>query len=70
MIENDVRKSIKYIATDIGVLEFFFYIRQVVHENICYLSYTKRKGQILRQAVKDKTKDRIEKLFDKLKHTL
>ena len=43
-----------------GVFEFF--IGQVVYEDIQYLSYKMRKGQLLSKAMKDKRKNLKTKL--------
>ena len=43
-------------------------VRQVVHEDIWYFLIKLRKGQILSQAMKNKTKDGTVKLLNKLKH--
>ena len=51
------------IVKDMGGL-----IRQVMHENIWYLSYKIRKSQFSSYVMKDKRKDRTAKFFNKLKH--
>ena len=63
MIDNDP-------TSQSGPLELLsFFIRQVVvHEDIQYFSYKRKKGQFLSQAVKDKSKEHAAKLFNKLKH--
>ena len=52
MIDNDLAKSISSIARDIGMSEFL--MRQVVHEDIQYFWYKKRKSQFLLQAIMNK----------------
>ena len=60
-------KSIRSIASDIGVSEFL--IRQVVYKDILYFSYKMRKGNFLLQATRDKRKVRAAE-FKKLKHPI
>ena len=52
MIYNNHSKTIKSIARDMRVSEFL--IRQLVHEDIRFLSFRLRKGQLLLHATKDK----------------
>ena len=62
IIDNDLNKSTRSIAIDIGISEFL--IRQVVYEGIRYFSFKMRKGQFLSEAMKDKRKVRAAKLLD------
>ena len=54
MIDNDSRKSNRFIVRDINVFEFL--IRQVVREDIQQFSFKIRKGKFLSQTMKDKKK--------------
>ena len=55
-------------AKNMGASEFL--IRQVLHKNIWYFSSKMRKGKFLSHSMKDKRKDCIAKLLNKLKHPL
>ena len=68
MVDNDLSKSVKSIVKDIGGSDFL--IREVVHEDIPSFLCKMKKGQFLLQIMKDKRKDRAEKLLKKLKHLL
>ena len=52
MIDINSCKSIRFIAKDMKMSQFLF--RQVMHEDIWYFSYKKRKSEFLSQTMKDK----------------
>ena len=58
-------KSVSFKARDMGVSEFL--LKQVVHENIRYLSYKIIKGKSLSEAIKNKKKDQVAKFLTQLK---